>query len=108
MNIFIIPANSKSGKLIFNIFRPFDLILASVGLVVSGLVVSVLLILIIAPKSLLTAIMCFSPGLICAFLVIPIPNYHNVLVVIQETIRFFSNRRNYKWEGWSVKKDESE
>ena len=103
MNIFIIPANSKSGKLIFNIFRPFDLILASVGLVVS-----VLLILIIAPKSLLTAIMCFSPGLICAFLVIPIPNYHNVLVVIQETIRFFSNRRNYKWEGWSVKKDESE
>ena len=51
MNIFIIPANSKSGKLIFNIFRPFDLILASVGLVVS-----VLLILIIAPKSLLTAI----------------------------------------------------
>ena len=103
MNLFIIPANSKSGKLIFNIFRPFDLILASVGLVVS-----VLLILIIAPKSLLTAIMCFAPGLICMFLVIPIPNYHNVLVVIQETIRFFSNRRNYKWEGWSVKKDESE
>lgn len=103
MNIFIIPANSKSGKLIFNIFRPFDLILASVGLVVS-----VLMILIITPKSLLTAIMCFAPGLICMFLVIPIPNYHNVLVVIQETIRFFSNRRNYKWEGWSVKKDESE
>ena len=103
MHLFLIPANSKSGKLIFNIFRPFDLILASVGLVVS-----VLLILIIAPKSLLTAIMCFAPGLICAFLVIPIPNYHNVLVVIQETIRFFSNRRNYKWEGWSVKKDESE
>ena len=103
MNLFIIPANSKSGKLIFNIFRPFDLILASVGLVVS-----VLLILIVTPKSLLTAVMCFSPGLISAFLVIPIPNYHNVLVVIQETINFFANRRNYKWEGWSVKKDESE
>ena len=103
MNLFIIPANSKSGKLIFNIFRPFDLILASVGLVVS-----VLLILIVTPKSLLTAVMCFAPGLICMFLVIPIPNYHNVLVVIQETINFFANRRNYKWEGWSVKKDESE
>ena len=103
MNLFIIPANSKSGKLIFNIFRPFDLILASVGLVVS-----VLLILIVTPKSLLTAVMCFSPGLISAFLVIPIPNYHNVLVVIQETIHFFANRRNYKWEGWSVKNDESE
>lgn len=101
--LFIIPANPKSGKLIFNIFRPFDLILAS-----AGLVVSVLLVLIVAPKGMQTAIMCFSPALICAFLVIPIPNYHNVLVVIQEAIRFFSNRRNYKWEGWSVKKDETE
>jgi hypothetical protein len=103
MNLYIIPANPKSGKLIFNIFRPFDLILAS-----SGLVVSVLIILIAAPKTLQGLVIALAPLLICAFLVIPIPNYHNVLVVIQETIRFFSNRRNYKWEGWSVKEDESE
>ena len=103
MNLYIIPANSKSGKLIFNIFRPFDLILASVGLVVS-----VILILVIGPKTLQGAVACLIPGLICAFLVIPIPNYHNVLVVIQEAINFFANRRNYKWEGWSVKEDESE
>ena len=103
MNLFIIPANSKSGKLLFNIFRPFDLILASVGLVVS-----VILVLAVAPKSILTMIICFAPGLVCGALVVPIPNYHNVLVVVQETISFFSNRRNYKWEGWSVKKDESE
>ena len=103
MNLYIIPANSKSGKLIFNIFRPFDLILAS-----SGLVTTVLIILVFAPKTLQGLIICLAPLLVCAFLVIPIPNYHNVLVVIQETIRFFSNRRNYKWEGWSVKKDESE
>lgn len=103
MNLFLIPANSKSGKLIFNIFRPFDLILASVGLVVA-----VLLILIVAPKTLQGTIMCLAPGIISAFLVVPVPNYHNVLVVIQEAIRFFSNRRNYKWEGWSVKTDESE
>jgi hypothetical protein len=103
MNLYIIPANSKSGKLIFNIFRPFDLILAS-----AGLVVSVLLILIISPGKLQGTIACLTPGLVCAFLVVPVPNYHNVLVVIQEAIRFFSNRRNYKWEGWSVKNDESE
>ena len=102
-DIFIIPANPKSGKLIFNIFRPFDLILSS-----AGLVTSIILILIVAPKTLLGIIMCLIPGLVCGFLVVPIPNYHNVLVVIQEAIRFFSNRRNYKWEGWSVKKDESE
>ena len=82
MNLYIIPANSKSGKLIFNIFRPFDLILASVGLVVS-----VILILAITPNNLIGAIMCMLPGLVCGFLVVPIPNYHNVLVVIQEAIR---------------------
>ncbi len=103
MNLFIIPANPKSGKLIFNIFRPFDLILSS-----AGLLTSVLIILIAAPSTLLGVVICLAPAIICGFLVIPIPNYHNVLVVIQETIRFFSNRRNYKWEGWSVKKDESE
>ena len=103
MNLFIIPANSKSGKLLFNVFRPFDLILASVGLVVS-----VILVLAVAPKNILSMIICFAPGLVCGFLVVPVPNYHNVLVVVQEAISFFSNRRNYKWEGWSVKKDESE
>jgi hypothetical protein len=103
MNLYIIPANSKSGKLIFNIFRPFDLILAS-----AGLVVSILLILIISPGNLQGTIACLIPGLVCAFLVVPVPNYHNVLIVIQEALRFLSNRRNYKWEGWSVKKDESE
>ncbi len=103
MNLYIIPANPKSGKLIFNIFRPFDLILAS-----SGLVVSVLIILISAPSTLQGLILALTPLFVCAFLVIPIPNYHNVLVVIQETISFFANRRNYKWEGWSVKNDESE
>ena len=103
MDLYIIPANSKSGKLIFNIFRPFDLILSSVGLVVS-----VILILAIGPKSLFGVIACLTPGLVCGFLVVPIPNYHNVLVVLQDVIQFFSNRRNYKWEGWSVKKDESE
>ena len=103
MNIYIIPANPKSGKLIFNLFRPFDLILAA-----SGLILSILLILIAAPKTLVGTLMCLLPGIVCAFLVVTVPNYHNVLVVIQEGVTFFSNRRNYKWEGWSVKTDESE
>ena len=95
---YVIPANAKIGKLIFNIFRPFDLILA-----VSGIVVSILALLIVSPGQLISAIMCLLPALICAFLVIPIPNYHNVLVVITDLIMFFYNRRNYKWKGWCYK-----
>ena len=95
---YLIPANAKSGKLIFNIFRPFDLILAA-----SGVIVSLLLLLIISPSELTGAILCLLPALICGFLVIPVPNYHNILVVITDLILFFYNRRNYKLKGWCYK-----
>ena len=35
MNGYLVPSNAKRGTLIFNIFRPFDLILFSVGVVIS-------------------------------------------------------------------------
>ena len=35
-NLYLIPANSNSGKLIFNLFTKFDLILASSGAALSG------------------------------------------------------------------------
>ena len=94
-NTFIIPANSNNGKLIFNIFTRFDLILFS-----SGILVSILSILIFAPGSLNGLIFCLIPGLICTALVVPIPNYHNVYIVLKELIEFLYQRRNYKWEGW--------
>ena len=92
---YLIPANSNSGKLIFNIFRPFDLILFS-----SGVLVSILLITILAPSNIVFAIICLLPGLICGILVVPVSNYHNVLVVLLDLISFYYNRRNYKWRGW--------
>ena len=95
---YLIPANAKSGKLIFNIFRPFDLILAA-----SGVTVSILALIIVSPSEMFGAIMCLLPALICGFLVIPVPNYHNILVVITDLILFFYNRRNYKWKGWCYK-----
>lgn len=97
MNLYIIPANSKSGKLIFSLFTPFDLILLT-----SGLVVSVLSILIFAPGSISAFLMALLPAIICIALVIPIPNYHNTYTVLKELIEFFYKRRNYKWEGWRV------
>ncbi len=92
---YLIPANSKNGNLIFNIFTWFDLILFGVGILVS-----IILLVVISPESLSTSIICLAPGLTCSFLVIPVPNYHNILTVIKEMISFFYGRRNYKWKGW--------
>lgn len=97
MNLFIIPANSKSGKLIFSLFTPFDLILLG-----SGLLISILSMLIFSPGSLQGFIIALLPAIICIALVIPIPNYHNTYTVVKELIEFFYKRRNYKWEGWRV------
>ena len=68
-----------------------------------GASVSILLLMISSPETFNAAMFCLSPLLICGFLVVPIPNYHNVLTLIKEIIDFFYGRRNYKWEGWCYK-----
>lgn len=95
---YLIPANSKSGQLIFGIFRRIDLIIFG-----SGILVSLLLLLIVSPQGLFQSIICLLPVGICSLLIIPVPNYHNILVVLTELIMFVYNRRNYKWEGWCYK-----
>lgn len=98
MNNYLIPANTKSGTLILGIFKPFDLILLGIGVMIS-------LIILLTFPSLSTAqlIIVVIPGLTSAFLVIPIPNYHNILTIIIDIYYYFTNRRNYIWKGWCVK-----
>lgn len=95
---YLIPANAKKGTLIFGIFNKFDLILAS-----TGAAITILVFIIISPDTFTKAIISLAPLLIAAFLVTPIPNYHNVLTLLKEIIDFFYGRRNYKWEGWCYK-----
>ena len=96
---YLIAANSKRGQLIFSIFRTIDLIIA-----VCGASVTFILFLIIQPNSLLTGIITLLPVLVCSFLVIPVPNYHNVLCILQNAYNFFFVDRNQlKWRGWCVK-----
>lgn len=94
-NMFLIPANAKKGTLIFNVFRPFDLILFGVGIGIS-----LILLMLISTSDIVWVILACLPGAICSLLVVPIPHYHNVLCVIQSVIQFFTNRRNYYWRGW--------
>lgn len=95
---FLIPANSKRSTLILSLFRPFDL-----GLFAGGITLSLILLLIISPSSIIGAVVDLAPGVICAFLVLPIPNYHNTMTLIKELYTFYTGRRNYVWKGWCVK-----
>ena len=96
-NQYLIPANTKRGQLLFSMFRPVDL-----AILLTGVSITFALLIILSnidAESWLKIIAVF-PGLVAVGLVIPIPNYHNVLVCIGELINYFSNNRNYKWRGW--------
>ena len=94
---FLIPANTKKSMLIFGAFTTFDLILFAIGIGAT-----LLMLVIISPNTLLTAIIDLLPALVCGFLVLPIPNYHNIRVVIQELYRFYTTRQKFVWKGWCV------
>ena len=95
MNSYLVPSNAKRGTLIFNIFRPFDLIMFGAG------ILTTLLLFVITPSgdTTMMVIACLPVG-ITGFLVIPVPNYHNILCAIQSIVKFYSERRNYIWKGW--------
>lgn len=92
---YLVPANAKRGTLIFNLFRPFDIILFG-----TGVLVTLLLLVLFADDNMLTLIICILPAGITGLLVLPIPNYHNVLCAIQSIMAFYSNSREYEWKGW--------
>ena len=94
---FLIPANSKRSALIAGIFRPVDL-----GIFVAGIILTLMLLFVIQGTSIASLIIKLAPALTCTFLILPIPNYHNVLVLIGEVVSFFSGRRRYSWKGWCI------
>ncbi len=95
---YLIPANTKKGQLILGIFRPADLILFG-----TGILISLILLLVVPLESTLVTVLVLSPALVTGFLVLPIPNYHNMLTVIVEVWEFLTNRQKYVWKGWCVK-----
>lgn len=95
MNGYLIPANSKKGTLIFNMFRPIDL-----GIFSGGCGLSLLLLAIVPTTNLLAVTLALLPVGICGLLVLPIPNYHNVLCALISIWNFYTKRRYYSWKGW--------
>ena len=86
MDDYLIPANTKRGQLILGLFYPMDLLIVSIGIVIS------LILLVVLPiEELKFALLAITPGLISAFLVIPVAYYHNVRQLITEMILYFIN-----------------
>ena len=94
-NNFLIPANSKKSMLILGFFNPVDLIIFG-----TGIGITFVFMLAVRTNDLKTAIMIILPALISAFLVIPIPNQHNVRTFIRNIYSYFTRRRTYYWKGW--------
>lgn len=93
----LVPANAKKSLLIMGMFRPIDLMILSVGIVIT-----VVLLMILDDASTLVLVLVCIPMLIALGLVLPIPNYHNTLVALQSIMKFYSERRNYIWKGWCI------
>ena len=101
MNSYLIPANSKKSMLHFGLFTTSDLIIFGVGLGIS-----LLLLMVLDVSRLSIALIAIAPGSICGFLVMPIPNYHNIRTFIKLAWEFFTTRQKYIWKGWCFKDEE--
>ena len=95
MNSYLIPANSKKSMLKFGVFTTSDLILFA-----TGVGISFLLMMFLPVSNFWVAMIALTPGVISAFLVFPIPNYHNVRTVIKNAWEFYTTRQRYIWKGW--------
>ena len=101
---YLVPANSKKQSLIFGFLTPTDAIILAVGFTLSFI-----LFMIFGTASLIKTIIVILPAFVSAFLIFPIPNYHNSRIFIREMYRFyFVNRRKYMWRGWCYKYEQSD
>lgn len=102
MNNFIIPANTKKSQLILGFFTPTDLIIFG-----TGCALTIIMLIFLQNANFTELVMILLPALITGFLVMPVPNYHNVLQLLTNIVNFYKGRRNYYWRGWCIS-DESE
>ena len=101
---YLVPANSKKQTLIFGFLTKFDMILLGVGAFISFI-----LLLILNTGNMWGLVLTILPVTVCAMLVFPVPNYHNVRIFIHEMYLFyFVNRRKYIWRGWCYKYEQSD
>ena len=95
---YLIPANSKKSQLIFSMFTWGDIFFFGIGILVTTV-----LLLTIHSDSIAIMVLKLLPALVTGVLVMPIPNYHNVMGFFKSMINYLSNTKQYYWKGWCVK-----
>lgn len=95
MRNFLIPANTKKSMLILGLFNVFDIVMFG-----CGIGITLILLLVLPVEEVWAAVIALAPALITGFLVLPVPNYHNMLTIIKSTIDFYTGRREFIWKGW--------
>ena len=98
VNNYLIPANTKKGQLILGLFRKIDIIIFGIGIFIT-----VVLLASMTFTSTWTTILVIMPAAICGFLVVPVPHYHNMLVILTELYDFMTTNQKYEWKGWCYK-----
>ncbi|MBQ8206093.1 MAG: hypothetical protein IJZ77_01360 [Bacilli bacterium] len=98
MNGSLVPANTKKATLILGILRPMP----DLAILIGGVLISVILLMTLGDASTWLLIIACIPMLLGAFLIMPLPNYHNVLCCLQSIFRFYYERRKYVWKGWCI------
>lgn len=99
---YLIPANSKKSMLKFGLFNNVDL-----AIFITGVAISFILLMILPIDKFWVALITVGPGVICGFLVVPVPNYHNVRTVIKNAWNFYTTRQKYVWKGWCFNNGET-
>jgi len=98
MGNYLIPANSKKSMLILSFFNTTDLIIFSVGCLITFI-----LILAIRVNDLTGSLLILMPALVTGFLVMPVPYQHNIRTLIGNIYTYYARRRTYYWKGWCAK-----
>ena len=101
MENYLIPANTKKSQLILGFFTPVDLIIFG-----TGCFIRIIMLLVFEEMDFSMALLVLLPSLISGFLVIPVPNYHNVLQLIMNIVTFMLGRKRYYWKGWCIQDGE--
>lgn len=94
-NNYLIPANSKRSMLILSMLNTIDLIIF-----VTGCTLTFILLMTVRVGTLTEGIMVLLPALVTAFLVVPIPNQHNIRTLIGNLYNFYTKRKVFYWKGW--------
>ena len=100
---YLIPANTKRGRLIFGVFEPIDAIMFG-----TGIVVTLLLLAILPIERVSAALIALAPALVTGLLVLPVAHYHNVRQLLIEIYKYFTNRNKFLWKGWCFSNEQGE